>query len=259
MRLMTRSDLAVAVAMFGMLAAGIVHAAATPAPTDDQVAREYRATVALDVDTQGKIAAIELPAEVPAMLAGPAREAIAHWRFKPPVRDGHAVTARTWAKTVLQVVRQPGGHYGLRAVFQSNGPGMACPQPRYPAEEMRRNNQGSLAMEAVAQPNGTVIDTKMVSHQFKSVHVRAFEQAVKTALAQCHVSPEWVDGKPVATRMRIPFVFTLHYITAEELASMRKGAAAEGVTASEDDASGPSGEAVALDSPVQPLEPGPQG
>lgn len=259
MRLMTRAGLAIALTMLGVLAADIVHAAATPAAADAQVAREYRATVALDVDTDGKVYAIQLPAEVPAMLVGPARDAIAHWRFKPPVRDGHTVTARTWAKTVLQVVRQPGGSYGLRAVFQSNGPGMACPQPRYPVEEIRRNTQGSLVMEALAQPNGTLTDITMVSHQFKSVHVSAFERAVEAALAQCHVSPELVDGKPVSTRMRLPFVFALHHITAEELASMRRNAAAENVTASEGDTSGPSGEAVALDSPVQPLEPGPQG
>lgn len=258
MRRMTRTERAIALAMATVLAAGTVHAAATPADADAQVAREYRATVALDVDSDGKVSAIQLPAEVPAMLVGPAREAIAHWRFRPPVRDGHAVTARTWAKTVLQVTRQPNGNYGLRAVFQSNGPGMACPPPRYPDEAIRRNAQGSLVMEAVAQPNGTLTDIKMVSHQFNSRHVD-FRRAVEAALQQCQVSPELVDGKPVATRMRIPFSFALHHLTTEEFESMRKNAAAGRVPASEADTSAPSGEAVALDSPVQPLAPGPQG
>lgn len=259
MRLMTQVEMAVALAMFTVLAAGTVHAGATPAATDAQVAREYRATVALDVDTDGKVSAIQLPAEVPAMLVGPAREAIAHWRFKPPVRDGHAVTARTWAKTVLQVVRQPDGNYGLHAVFQSNGPAVACPSPLYPVEEARRRTQGSLVMEAVARSNGTLTDITMISHEFKSAHVSAFERAVETALKQCHVSPELVNGKPVSTRMRFPIVFAVHVITAEDLEAMRRNAATGGATASEGDASGPSGDAVALDSPVQPLVPGPRG
>ncbi|MGN2253365.1 energy transducer TonB [Frateuria sp. GZRe12] len=216
--------------------------------------REYHARVALDVDAEGKVSSVLLPPEVPSVLVAAARETISHWRFKPPVRDGRAVTARTWATTVLQVVPQPSGDYRLRVVFQSNGPGMACPAPRYPVEAAVGGSQGNLVMEATAQPDGSLADIEMVSHQLKRAYTSAFEKSVRTALAQCQVSPELVDGKPVATRMRLPFVFKLHRLSAQEFSAIRNGAGV-GSEPADDDAASPADQAVALNSPVQPLEP----
>src|SRR5690349_8257576 len=143
------------VAVFGWNAAR----AAMPSASDPQVAREYRAEVALDIDVRGQVAAVQLPANVPAVLTGAAREAIGHWRFKPPVRDGHPATARTWARVTLQLLRQPDGNYGLRAVFGSNGPKLTFTRlPEYPRNELRQRGQGRLVMEAIVHPDGTLTD-----------------------------------------------------------------------------------------------------
>lgn len=220
---------AVAGVLCALLGAGVVHA------EDQQVAREYTANVALDVDGKGQVTGVALPAEVPAMLTGPAQEAMKQWRFKPPVRDGHAVTARTYARTSLQAK-------------------LFIPPPRYPMEELRHRSEGSLIMEAIVHPDGTLTDIRMVKHHFSDVHFSAFQQSVMTALAHCPATPELVNGKPVATRIRIPFTFKLNYVSRADALSTPVKREADRGPAGDSESSAPADEVVALDSPVQPLE-----
>ncbi|MGN2243600.1 energy transducer TonB [Frateuria sp. GZRR33] len=241
-------------ALCALLAAGIVQARATAA--DAQVAREYRAEVALDIATDGKISAIQLPQEVPAILTAPAREAIARWRFKPPVRDGHAATARTYVRLVLQLVRQADGNYGLRAVYRSNGPRLSFPVlPRYPLDELRRRGQGSVVMEAIVHPDGTLTDIHAASHRINHPNPGAFIKSAEAVMRHALAEPERVDGKPVTTRIQVPFVYALHSISRSEALSRQ---AREETAPVASDGFNPIGEAVALDSPAQ-LVTGPPG
>lgn len=233
------------VAVFGWNAAR----AAMPSASDPQVAREYRAEVALDIDVRGQVAAVQLPANVPAVLTGAAREAIGHWRFKPPVRDGHPATARTWARVTLQLLRQPDGNYGLRAVFGSNGPKLTFTRlPEYPRNELRQRGQGRLVMEAIVHPDGTLTDIHMASHRFNHPDPGAFRQSAEAVMQHVRAQPELVDGKPVATRVQVPFVYVLKSISrGEALSRKTHKEAAEPA----DPGFSPIGEVVALDSPVQ--------
>lgn len=225
--------------------------AATPAAGDRQVAREYRAEVALDVDAQGKVAAAQLPADVPAALAGPAREAIGHWRFKAPVRDGHPVTARTWARIRLQLLQQPDGNYGLRAIYGSNGPKLTFTRrPEYPHNEIRQRGQGKLVMEAIVHPDGTLTAIHMASHRFNHQDASAFRHSAEEVMRHAHAQPELVDGQPVATRIQVPFVYALQSISLSEATS--RMAHKEASEPAEPDFN-PIGEVIALDSPVQLL------
>lgn len=242
----------------GIAAAGVlcaVLATGMACADTQQVAREYAADVALDIGVDGQVTAVALPVDVPAMLVGPAQNAMKRWRFKSPVRDGHAVTARTYARTRLQLVQQPDGNYGLRVMFRSNGPKLTYGQPpRYPLDEIRHRNEGRLIMEAVAQPDGRLTDVHMIKHRFSDTHFSAFQQSVMTALAHCRVTPEWVDGKPVATRIQIPFVFELNYVSRAEALSRQVRPQADRAATGDGGSSAPADEVVALDSPVQPLE-----
>ncbi|MBP1474984.1 energy transducer TonB [Frateuria sp. MAH-13] len=237
-----------------LLAAGAIQARAAAA--DAAVAREYRAEAALDVGVDGHITAMELTGEVPATLAGPARQAIARWRFKPPVRDGHAATARTYVRLVVQVVQQADGNYGLRAVYRSNGPKLILTQPpAYPINELRQRGQGTIVMEAIVHPDGTLGDIHAASHRINHPNPGAFITSAEVVLRHAHAQPELVDGQPVATRIQLPFVYALNPISRSEALTTEAGRQAAGASAG---GSGPVGEAVALDSPVQ-LIAGPPG
>lgn len=241
-------------ALCALLAAGAVPMRAAAA--DAQVAREYRATAALDIGTDGNITAIQLSGEVPPTLAAPARAAISHWRFKPPMRDGHAVTARTYARLALQVVRQADGNYGLRAAYRSNGPDLSFSVlPAYPPDELRQRGQGTVVMEAIVHPDGTLGDIHAASHRINHPNPGAFITSAEVVLRHAHAQPELVDGQPVATRIQLPFVYALNPISRSEALTTEAGRQAAGASAG---GSGPVGEAVALDSPVQ-LIAGPPG
>jgi hypothetical protein len=243
-----------ALALCALLAAGAVQTRARAA--DAQVAREYRAQVALDIDTDGKVSAIQLSQDVPLMLAAPAREAIARWRFKPPVRDGHAVTARTYVRLVLQLVRQGDGNYGLRAVYRANGPRLVLTQlPEYPRNELRQRGQGTIVMEALVHPDGTLGDIHMASHRINHPDPGAFVRSAEAVMRHAHARPELVAGQPVETRIQVPFVYALQSVSRSEALSIETGKKDALAPAG----SGPVGDAVALDSPVQPVEVGPPG
>lgn len=238
---------AVVLALYALFGGATVQARAVA--TDAQVAREYRAQAALDIDADGRVTAVELSAEVPAVLAGPAKEAIAHWHFKPPVRDGHAVTARTYVRLALQVVQQADGNYGLRVVYRSNGPRLTFPQqPEYPRSELRQRGQGSLVMEAIVHPDGTLGDVHVASHRFNHPNPGAFIKSAEVVMQRAQAQPERVDGQPVATRIQVPFVYALHSITRSEALSLQSGK--DGGAAARDGMD-PVGDTIALDSPVQ--------
>lgn len=237
-----------------LFAAGVAPARAATA--EAEVAREYRAQAVLDIGADGSISAIGLSGEVPATLVAPAREAIAHWHFKPPVRGGHTVTARTYVRLALQVVRQAAGNYGLRAVYRSNGPGLAFPVlPEYPRNELRQRGQGTVVMEAIVHPDGTLTDIHAASHRINHPNPGAFIQSAEAVMRHAVAQPEQVDGQPVATRIQVPFVYALNSISRSE--ALSRQANKETMAKAPGDVS-PIGEAVALDSPVQ-LIAGPPG
>lgn len=222
---------------------------------DGQVMRTYHLQAGLDVDTAGQVTRVDLPREIPAVMGVPAQEAIKRWRFKPPVRAGHAVTARTYAWVDLALVKRPDGNYGVAVSYVKNGPALALQPPRWPMVQ----GDGSLTMEAVVQPDGRLTDIRLVASEFSSPLARKrFGMAVEDAIRHSRALPELVDGKPVATRMRIPVVF-------ERRDGPTSGAKAEaGLTPDQPtgpafEAPGLSGQAVALDSPVQPLLAEPRG
>ncbi|MGN6281204.1 MAG: energy transducer TonB [Frateuria sp.] len=249
-----QAGMASAWALCALLAAGVAPVRAATA--EAQVAREYRAQAALDIGADGSITAIGLSGEVPATLVAPAREAIAHWHFKPPVRGGRAVTARTYVRLALQVVRQTGGNYGLRAVYRSNGPGLAFPVlPEYPRNELRQRGQGSVVMEAIVHPDGTLTDIHAASHRINHPNPGAFIQSAEAVMRHAVAQPEQVDGLPVATRIQVPFVYALNSISRSE--ALSRQANRDAAPKAPGDVS-PIGETVALDSPVQ-LIAGPPG
>lgn len=223
---------------------------------DGQVVRAYHLQAGLDVDTGGQVTRVDLPGEIPAVLGAPAREAIRRWRFKPPVRAGHAVTARTYAWVDLDLVKRPEGNYGVEVSYVKNGPALALQPPRWPMVQ----GEGSLTMEAVVQPDGSLTDPRLVaSSEFSSPLARKqFVLAVEDAIRRSRALPELVDGKPVATRMQIPVAFERR--DGPSSRAKAKAAPASGQpTGASPEPPDLSGRAVALDSPVQPLSAEPRG
>jgi TonB family protein len=180
--------------------------------------RSFRYDLALDIDTQGRVARVTLPDGVPAPFVSPLQQAASRWSFKAPIRDGAAVTARTYARVKLVLVPKDAQHYGMQIDFLSNGPSLTLTRyPDYPPEMIRDRAEGTVIMSAVVQPDGRVTDIRLVSAKLSQHEVvrtqhatRVFADAARESMRSMRAEPEWIDGKPVATAIVWPVSFGLN-------------------------------------------------
>ncbi|WP_108472210.1 TonB family protein [Rhodanobacter thiooxydans] len=228
-----------------------------PAHAADE--REQIFAVGVDVDATGHITATQVAPDVPASIAAVLSSAVKQWQFVPATLGGRSVPAHTFVYTKLQASPNASGQYDLRISFMGNGPRIVNrTPPRYPEDALRRRQAALLILEATVQPDGHLTDMK-VSNKFADWPVLpSFKVAVLTAAKQWHAIPEQVDGHPVATRLRMPFTFTINgqTYTAQQIRILREAAHMDAATAgaktAQPDIPLPSEQEVALDSPLQP-------
>lgn len=219
-----------------------------------KVVRSYPAQLRVDLDTEGHVAGAKGPDDLPSMLEGPMQQAIRRWRFKPVQRDGHPVTARTFVRARLEVVEQAAGKYGLRLVYEANGPrlGPGSYVPKgLPMSVFHAGVEGRLVMDAIVHPDGSIADVTVAEAKIPGVRIAPFRQFAIDVVEHMEAEPEQVDGKPIATHVRIPFVFQ-EPTNVHSPAELKK--ANENPTPPP-----PGGGAVAMDSPVVPLDVAPPG
>jgi TonB family protein len=239
------------------LAAVLVIAMLGPVAHAQEVARELPAQVALDVHPDGQVAHVQWPAEFPALLAKPASEVMMHWRFKPIERHGQPASAQTYARIKVQLVKRGAESYGVQVRYLSNGPRIRpTVAPYYPLSETS-NGQAEMLVQAVVQPDGTLGDVQIVEAYFRGTRSVLFRKSVTDAVTRWRADPELVDGRPVATRIQIPMSFLLtengRSWSPPKLKLLRQTAATAAAMPA------PIGEAVAMDSPLEPAAVNPGG
>jgi TonB family protein len=222
--------------------------------------REQTYKVGADVNAQGHITATQVEPGVPASIAAALSAAVKQWQFTPATLDGRPVPAHTFISARLQALPNTSGQYNLRVSFKGNGPiiDLHSVHPQYPREAIRTRQPAFTMLEATVLPDGSLTDMT-VSSRFKEWPLPPyFKTAVLAAAKQWHAIPEQVDGRPVATRMRIPINFTIEgeTFTYEQAQVLRKAAreetATENAEAAQPSIPLPSEQEVALDSPLRP-------
>lgn len=222
-----------------------------------QVEREWPAEAVLDVDAAGQVSSVTLLDEFPEAIATAAEAVMARWRFKPVEKNGHPVSARTYAFVQLRVVKRNQTTFGLQVVYRSNGPRLHPTVSPFSASSAALASSGAaLLIEALVQPDGRVGPVKVVESHFGSQNHLVSSTAV-LAVKRWRGDPEYVDGNPVATLVQIPVINcgTLKDCEGpkQELKLWHRAAAV--------DASAPpaTGRSVALNSPLEPLAVQPGG
>lgn len=77
----------------------------------------------------------------------------------------------------------------------------ACAQPAWPPGEQRRGAQGRVTLHFTVEADGKVSAAAVI----RSSGYPALDQAARDALAQCLFQPETLDGKPVASKVIMPY------------------------------------------------------
>ncbi|WP_454773394.1 energy transducer TonB [Janthinobacterium tructae] len=77
----------------------------------------------------------------------------------------------------------------------------ACPQPAWPPGEKRRGAQGRVTLHFTVEADGKVSAAAVI----RSSGYPALDQAARDALARCVFQPETLDGKPVASKVIMPY------------------------------------------------------
>lgn len=77
----------------------------------------------------------------------------------------------------------------------------ACPQPAWPPGEKRRGAQGRVTLHFTVEADGKVSAAAVI----RSSGYPALDQAARDALAKCLFQPETLDGKPVASKVIMPY------------------------------------------------------
>lgn len=81
---------------------------------------------------------------------------------------------------------------------------MAALRPRYPERERRRGRESSVLVELTVDAEGSLREVEVLESGG-----RAFDRAALGALRRARFRPAWVEGRAVASRLRVRMRFAL--------------------------------------------------
>lgn len=170
------------------------------APAGEQVH-----TFAIDLDSSGRVTALEPTAALPDALRAALESRIAEWIFQPTSRDGHpADTTRSYLR--IAVAADGPVNDRLRILSASTGPAFeTLSQPEYPTSELRRGEGGVVVLQVEVDATGAV--TAVDFHGAKQRATRSMANAARDAAWQWQFIPEQVDGNPIASTVLVPVCF----------------------------------------------------
>ena len=165
----------------------------------------------VEVNAEGKVTAVQPDAKLTPAVAQAIQATVGAWRFVPPVHDGQSVGGVTYVQIGACAVDVDGG---LRMAFdyQGNGPRRQGPPTPRPPSSMRQIRPGETARMKLtyrvgADGVGEVESVDRISG--KADISKAFGSSLRDWIGASTFEPELVAGKPVATRMSLPFEFTV--------------------------------------------------
>lgn len=216
----------------------------------------FPATARIALDAEG------VPQDVQAnpRLPVPVREAIEarvkQWRFEPALVDGVARPGITHVRLQACAIPQPDGSLRVGMDYRGNGPGYAddalrLPRLPYPPAAMRAGAQANVDLIVAIGEDGRATVQSMKARRGS---LKEFKASLEAWVAALRYVPEEVDGRRIATRMRIPveFHFTERSKRQDPTAAAMRAPECAAAAGQPDDPLNP----VVLDSPFRPRETG---
>lgn len=162
---------------------------------------------ALDIDREGQVAGIEfVDAErVPVILAQSAEAEIRRWVFAPPMRDGRAVSGRTYALVRMCLIPS-GEQYEYTVSYAGNGPLSRFHPPKswspdVPTPPGIKRLTGTITYLVSPEGKATLESAVLDDEALREKYGRQWFLFQADWLKQQRFVPEQIDGVPVATRV----------------------------------------------------------
>lgn len=250
------------------LAAAPAAAAPETAPAPKPIL--FSAQSRVEVDADGKVVAVAPSPELPEAVNTALTDNLRKLRFTPAQLDGRAVGGVTYVRQEACAIPEA-GRYRMAVKVLGNGPGYAeggdrLSVPRWPTEGPR-SGPVEVKLEYRVGTDGeiSVASAQLVSGRNRAA--RDFVSASRRWLDGRRAKPEFLDGRPVATRMSTTIKFmpsvtftgpdarrqVEEYARAEQARLEQARFASSGACALASQAGDAAPVQVALDSPFQLL------
>jgi len=216
----------------------------------------FPATARIVLDAEGVPRQVQANPKLPVPVREAIERRVAQWRFEPAHVDGVAKPGITHVRLQACAIPKPDGSLHIGMDYQGNGPGYAndalrLPRLPYPPAAMRSGAQANINLDVRVGEDGLVTLQSMNATRGS---VKDFKAILEAWGAVMRYVPEEVDGRPIATQVRIPvsFYFSERSQRRELQASAARTPECVAAAGQPSEPADP----VVLDSPFKPLQTG---
>ena len=182
-----------------------------PSYTPEAIRAGVRGSVMLEcvVDAEGAVGDVRVLKSLHPELDAESTRALKQWRFEPGMKDGKRVAVLVEVEMTF-TLRRKGPPLGSPEVYLPGAEGVSLPravrevQPAYPAAARAEGVQGTVILEAVVLPDGTVGDARVTGPLDPALEAEAMK-----ALNDWRFEPGRKDGRAVPVQALIEMRFAL--------------------------------------------------
>ncbi|MGQ4584457.1 TonB family protein [Lysobacter sp. F60174L2] len=157
-----------------------------------------KVVLVVDVDANGRATAVEVERSEPAGVFDQAAiDAAWQWTFNPEIRDGKPVAGQVRVPITFETDAAPSSTAGSNTQMRQ--------PPAYPKAAVEQKITGKVVLVIDVDAGGHPVDIVVESSEPAGV----FDQAAVDAASKWKFNPEIEDGKPVASRVRVPVEFDI--------------------------------------------------
>ncbi|MGO4221530.1 hypothetical protein AB4Y64_06700 [Lysobacter sp. TAF61] len=190
---------------------------------------------ALDIGRDGHVTGVEFvdKLKVPDAIRQRTRDVAGTWAFAPPVKDGRAVTGRTYADVEACLIPGKDG-LDFSIAFSGNGPAQFVVPPRkpmslsMPLEDLQEQGikqiEGKVVYVVDAGGHAQVETATLNDAALQQRYGSLWKRDQREMLRNYRYLPEMVDGVAIATRMETELMVGERPPTAS-LEAMRQASA----------------------------------
>jgi hypothetical protein len=216
----------------------------------------FPATARIALDAEGVPQAVQASSRLPLPVREAIEARVKRWRFEPALVDGVARPGVTHVRLQACAIPQPDGSLRVGMDYQGNGPGYAndalrLPKLPYPPAAMQSGAQADIDLNVLVGEDGLVTLQSMKATRGSA---KAFKEVLEAWVGVMRYVPEEVDGRRIATQVRIPVSFSFEERSRRQERRAAAARSPECVAAAgePEDAMTP----VVLDSPFRPVTTG---